>query len=85
MDRVLEPADHDEDDFLSNVEIRRGLGQKLPSLKAVVLKTIEADPHVPWLSTTLEPYEYLSPIDLPAQFMEAELDFFCAPMLDLAV
>jgi 6-phosphogluconate dehydrogenase len=83
LDRVLEGADHDDDDFLSNAEIGRELGQAFPALKNVVLKSIEADAYVPSLSATLEYYKYSSSTDLPTQFMEAQLDFFGAHMFDL--
>jgi len=83
LQRVYERDDHDDDDLLSNKEIGDELGKCYPSLKSVVLKSIEADAFVPSLSASLEYYKYSSSTELPTQFMEAELDYFGGHMYDL--
>ncbi len=83
LEKVYHRNDHDDDDLLSNKEIGDELGKAWPSLKNVVLKSIEADAYIPSLSASLEYYKYSGSTDLPTQFMEAELDYFGGHMYDL--
>lgn len=49
----------------------------------MVLKAVEADAHIPALSASWSYYRYSGSVDLPTQFMEAELDYFGNHMFDL--
>jgi 6-phosphogluconate dehydrogenase len=83
LERVYHRGDHDDDDLLSNREIGDELGKAIPSLKNVVLKSLEANANIPSLSASLEYYKYSGSTELPTQFMEAELDYFGHHMYDL--
>lgn len=83
LERMYQRDDHDDDDILSNKEVGDEMSKNFPALKAVVLKSIEADLVVPAISASLEFFKYSSSTDLPTQFMEAELDYFGAHMFDL--
>ena len=83
LEKVYDREDHDDDDLLSNKEIGDELGAAFPSLKNVVLKSIEADAYIPSLSASLEYYKYSGSTNLPTQFMEAQLDYFGGHMYDL--
>ncbi|KAJ9644209.1 hypothetical protein H2204_001560 [Knufia peltigerae] len=76
LDSVHTREDHDGENLLANGEIAEELTKSLPSLKKVVLKSVEVDTYVPSLSATLEYCKYSSSTMLPTQFMEAELDYF---------
>lgn len=82
IERVYRRAD-DDDDPLSNKEIADELGKAFPSLKNVVVEAIEANACIPSLDASLEFYKYSSSMELPTQFMEAELDYFGGHMYDL--
>lgn len=71
-------ADNDDDgkDLLAHPKIAAELSKAYPSLKNVILKATAADAVIPSLSATLEYVKYSSSMDLPTQFMEAELDYF---------
>ena len=83
LQRMYQRNDHDDDDILSNKEVGGELSKHAPALKNVVLKSIEADMYIPSISQSWEFYKYSSSIELPTQFMEAELDYFGAHMFDL--
>ncbi|KAH7383156.1 6-phosphogluconate dehydrogenase [Cadophora sp. MPI-SDFR-AT-0126] len=53
------------------------------SLKHVILTGLEADAHLPCLTATLEYLKYAGSVDLPTNFMEAQLDCFGAHGFDL--
>ncbi|KAK8030591.1 hypothetical protein PG990_000325 [Apiospora arundinis] len=82
LDRAYARPDHDVDDVLGNPEVARELTRHYPSLKAVVLKALEADGFVPSMSQCLEYYKYETSTALPTQFMEAQLDYFGQHMYD---
>ena len=83
FEKIYRGDGHDHDDLLRNREIGQELEKAYPSLKKVVLKSVEADAYVPSLSASLEYYKYSGSTDLPTQFLEAELDYFGAHMFDL--
>jgi len=83
LDAVLARDGHDDDNLLANHEIGDELGKCFPSLKNVILKSVESDAYVPALSATLEYYKYSGSTELPTQFMEAELDYFGEHSFDL--
>lgn len=64
-------------------EIAQELRMCYPSLKAVVIKVIEANAAVPTLSATLEYLKYCCSTDLPLSLMEAQMDYFGAHGFDL--
>jgi 6-phosphogluconate dehydrogenase len=57
-----------------SVEVRRNM----PALKRVVLRAIEADAHIPALGSSLDYLKYSGSLDLPTNFVEAQLDAFGA-------
>ena len=85
LENVLSHPDKDppNDDILSHHEIGQELSNAYPSLKNVVLKSVEADTYIPTLSATLEYYKYSGSLELPTQFMEAQLDYFGGHNFDL--
>jgi 6-phosphogluconate dehydrogenase len=81
--KVCSSPDLDDENLPSHQELASEITKYLTPLKAVVLQAVEADAHVPALSSTLEYVKYISSTDLPTQFMEAELDYFGEHMFDL--
>ncbi|MCJ1471366.1 hypothetical protein MMC13_000005 [Lambiella insularis] len=69
--------------LLTAHEVGHQLLRCYPALKNVVLKAVEADAHIPSLSASWSYYRYSGSVDLPTQFMEAELDYFGNHMFDL--
>lgn len=67
---------HADVDLLSDPTIASELSMCMPSLKNVVLKSLDADAYIPSLSATFEFLKYSSSTELPTQFMEAQLDYF---------
>lgn len=72
-----------KDNLLTTHEVGHELKRFYPALKNVVLKAREADAVIPSLSASLAYFRYSGSIDLPTQFMEAELDYLGRHMLDL--
>ena len=83
FERIYERADHDDDDLLSNHEIREGLQNTYPSRRTWWSRALESDGVVPALSADLEFYKYDGSTDLPTQFMKAQLDYFGGHIFDL--
>ena len=86
LDRVLSQSDVSNDhvdELLAQDKIASELSKCFPSLKNVVLKSLQVDAYVPALSTTLEYIKYSRSTELPTQVMEAELDYFGAHSFDL--
>jgi 6-phosphogluconate dehydrogenase len=75
---VYSKADeNDIDDLLSSPKIEKEFAKTYPSLKNVMIKSLEADAVVPTLAATLEYLKYMTTKkDLPSVFVEAELDYF---------
>lgn len=69
--------------LLTTHEVGHELKRLYPALKNVILKATEADAVIPSLSASLAYFRYSGSIDLPTQFMEAELDYFGRHMFDL--
>jgi 6-phosphogluconate dehydrogenase len=80
-------AEKSHDEPLSNILLSKPFAADIEKyylkLKRVVLIGIEHGAHVPALSASLEYFKYISSIDLPTKFMEAELDYFGAHAYDL--
>lgn len=74
---------HIKGNLLTTHEVGHELKRLYPALKNVVLRATEADAVVPSLSASLAYFRYSGSIDLPTQFMEAELDYFGRHMFDL--
>ncbi|CAF3435805.1 unnamed protein product [Rotaria sp. Silwood1] len=76
-----------DDEPLINILLLESIAAEIEKyyskLKRIVLLAIEYGAHVPALSASLEYYKYVSSIDLPTAFMEAELDYFGAHAYDL--
>lgn len=62
--------------LLTTHEVGHELKRFYPALKNVALKGTEADAVIPCLSASLAYFRFSGSIDLPTQFMEAELDYF---------
>lgn len=60
-------------------DLKRGF----PALKKVVAKGVEGDHVIPALSATLEYLKYQTSTELPANFYEAQLDYFGKHMYDV--
>ena len=69
--------------LLTTHEVGHELRRLYPALKNVVLRATEADAVIPSLSASLAYFRYSGSIDLPTQFMEAELDYFGRHMFDV--
>lgn len=69
--------------LLTTHEVGHELKTLYPALMNVVLKATEADAVIPSLSASLAYFRYYGSIDLPTQFMEAELDYFGRHMFDV--
>jgi 6-phosphogluconate dehydrogenase len=73
-------------DKVSNIKLLKPVSQALNAnyhaLKNVVLKATQWDAVIPSLSASLEYIKYIGGMELPTQFMEAELDFFGAHAYD---
>jgi 6-phosphogluconate dehydrogenase len=63
---------------LAGPEISVEAKRNLPALKRVVLRAIEADAHIPALGSSLDYFKYSGSLDLPTNFVEAQLDAFGA-------
>ncbi|MCJ1402196.1 hypothetical protein MMC11_005416 [Xylographa trunciseda] len=83
LSKVYEHHQHIHGNLLTVHEVGHELLKCYPSLKNVVLKAVEADAHVPSLSASLSYFRYSGDVNLPTQFMEAELDYFGNHMFDL--
>ena len=80
---VYEHHKHIQGNLLTTHEVGHQLKRCYPALKNIVLKATEADAVIPSLSASLSYFRYSGSIDLPTQFMEAELDYFGNHMFDL--
>ncbi|KAK4554144.1 hypothetical protein LTR86_008671 [Recurvomyces mirabilis] len=67
---------------LLHQDVASDLKRGFPSLRKVVAKGVEADHVIPALSATLEWVKYMSSTMLPANFYEAQLDYFGNHMYD---
>jgi 6-phosphogluconate dehydrogenase len=77
--------DSDIDDLLSSPKIEKEFAKAYPSLKNVLIRSLEADAVVPTLAATLEYLKYsTTKKNLPTVFVEAELDYFGHHNFDLA-
>lgn len=68
--------------FLAEGSIAKELSGCKAALQRIVLKAVEADHVVPAISASLEYVKYMTSLDLPTQFYEAELDYFGKHMYD---
>ncbi|KAJ3035152.1 hypothetical protein HDV00_004274 [Rhizophlyctis rosea] len=76
-------AHPDMTNLLLDETVARELRETVGDLKNVVGKAVEWDANVPALSASLEYIKYCASVDLPTQFMEAQLDYFGAHNFDL--
>ncbi|MCJ1337197.1 hypothetical protein MMC09_002479 [Bachmanniomyces sp. S44760] len=58
------------------------LSKAFPSLRRVIMKSVESNAVVPSLSATLEYLKISNSTSLPTSFYEAELDYFGKHMFD---
>lgn len=82
LDEMYSRAGHDADSVLANAEVGRELTANYDAIKQVVLRAVAADTFVPAISQSLEFFKYETSVDLPTQFMEAQLDYFGQHMFD---
>lgn len=73
------PAQHP----LVGAEVSSELKACRQALKRIVLMGIESDAHVPSLCSSLDYMKYIGSVDLPTNFMEAQLDAFGAHGFEL--
>lgn len=83
LDRVCSSSADREGNLLSNPQLTDELATNFPFAKRTVIAALEADMIVPATSQSLEFYKYSTSVDLPTQFMEAELDYFGNHKFDL--
>lgn len=80
--KPLEGGEGETLNLLLGKNVVRDLKRGYPSLKSVLARGSENDFVVPALSATAEWIKYVSSIDLPTSFYEAQLDYFGAHMYD---
>lgn len=74
--KVYQSKEVNKENLLLNPEFALNIKTNLPHLRELVLRGTEWDAHVPALHASLEYFKYCGAKHLPAQFMEAQLDYF---------
>lgn len=82
LEGVYRSKEVKKDNLFAHPTIAKELKGTFSGLKQVVISGLQADAHVPALSTSLEYYKYSGSTDLPTSFQEAELDYFGWHMFD---